>query len=337
MRLVFAIPTWNREQELYQCVKSIAEQNPDAIYIADNDSTDQTEKFCAVLAEAYPCVIYRRFAEHVSAEENLRRVIDFAEGDYIWTFGDDDILLPGALKFVYKLLELNLDFYHVTEEARSLTNTTKLDTLLNLCCNHGFIEMTGFMTGNITRASKLKQACATKNWEIYKRSAFSHSLMLLETLAQSQAMLVDVPIIRAAVETQDTVNRWEAAQTNLRYIYIADGLILLRDAGVINGKLPEIFFRYLDTTLIVRMMNEYIARTFNPEKPVTTHEWKCMEEIIRFIEEPRGSALMEWFKRVEAACLAGLPTILQAFYLANDVKAQANTIQMPEYPYTFLS
>jgi glycosyltransferase involved in cell wall biosynthesis len=336
VRLVFAIPTWNRANELFECVTSIAEQNPDAIYISDNCSNDQTAEICTILKNKYPCVTYTRLAEHVLAEENFKNVVSIAEGDYIWTFGDDDILLPGALNFARTLLGHNLDFYHVAEENRASTNSAKKDTLLNLCCDYGFLEMTGFMTGNITRAEKIKKACASKNWEIYTNSAFSHSLALLEVLAHSEAAFIDIPMIRAAVENEETVRRWQLEKTTSRYIYIAEGLLVLRDAGIIPAKLSETFFRYLQWSLLRRIMNDYLARTFNPETPVTKREWDCFENIVGLIEEPRGSILMEWFRQVRSACIEGLPVILDAFYTAGNIRAKANTIQLPEYPYTYL-
>lgn len=335
MRLVFAIPTWNRAQKLLQCVTSIAEQKPDAIFISDNCSDDQTAEVCKLLAEKYSFVTYTRLNKHVYAEENFKNVVSFAQGDYIWTFGDDDILIPGAIDFARKLLELNLDFYHVAEVQRSSTDTVVKDTLLNLCNRFGFLETTGFISCNITRAEKLKAAYATHNWEVYTHSAFSHSLALLEVLADNESMLVDVGMIRAADEDKETVERWQLEQTTSRYIYISEGLLLLRNAGIIPEKLSETFFRYLSGSLIKRMMNDYMARTFTPETPVTDREWKCFEDMIGFIEEPRGILLMEWFKRVESACIKGLPGILEAFYVANGIRAEANTIQLPEYPYTY--
>jgi abequosyltransferase len=335
MRLVFAIPTWNRAEKLFECVTSIAEQKPDAIYISDNFSDDQTPELCDILKVKYPFITCVRLPEHVFAEENFKKVVNLAEGDYIWMFGDDDILMPGALDFAKRLLEHDLDFYHVAEETRSGTHGAKRGTLLDLCCNYGFLDTTGFISGNIVRAAKLKEAYATKNWEVYAHSAFSHSLAMLEVLAHSEATLIDIPMIRSAQETPEVIERWKLEQTTARYIYVVEGLMLLRDAGIIPDKLPETFFRYLNGSLIKRMMNDYLARTFNPETPVTEHEWKCFEEIIRFIDEPRGSILMEWFKRVKAACIERLPIILTALYAVKEVKIQADTIQLPEYPYTY--
>ena len=337
MRLVFAIPTWNRADKLFECVTSIAEQKPDAIYISDNFSDDQTPEICDILKTKYPFITCMRLPEHVFAEENFKQVVNLAEGDYIWTFGDDDILLPGALDFARTLLSHGYDFYHVAEQQRSSTHSAKKDTLINLCCTYGFLEMTGFMTGNIVRGDKLKAACATRNWEVYTRSAFSHSLALLEVLANSECALVDIAMVRAAPESDDTVKRWMLEQTTMRYVFVVEGLMLLRDAKIIPDKLPEIFFRYLSGTLIKRMMNDCLARTFNPNPPITDREWKCLEEMVRFIEDPRGAVVMEWFKRVEAACIKGLPVILDAIKTATDIRIEANTIELPEYPSTYLS
>lgn len=336
MKLVFAIPTWNRADKLFECVTSIAEQNPDAIYISDNCSDDHTPEICRRLADKYPFITYSRLSEHVFAEENFKNVISFSEGDYIWSFGDDDLLLPGAINLMRKFLELNLDFYHVSEEQRSKTDSAAKDVLLNLCNRVGFLEMTGFMSGNIVKAEKLKAAFTTKNWEIYTHSAFSHSLALLEVLGKSESLIVDFPMFRAAEETTETVERWKIEKTTSRYIYIAEGLALLRDAEIIPNKFSETFFRYLNGSFIMRMMNDFMARTFNPETPVTQKEWDCLEEIIGFIEDPRGAILMKWFQQVRDSCIAGLPIILEAFEAANKIKERANTIQLPEYPYSYL-
>ena len=101
--LSFAIPTWNRSKEIQEClnsmIKQIIEVNRNVeIFISDNASTDETTKVLEEYAKKYKFIKYSRNEKNLGFDLNLISAIEKSAGEYAWIFGDDDILLDGALK-----------------------------------------------------------------------------------------------------------------------------------------------------------------------------------------------------------------------------------------------
>ena len=104
-KLCFAIPTWNRANKLLLSVETIAQQIEESgadasIFISDNHSDDETPQVIDQLCSKYAFIQSSRRVEHGGVFDNLADVTAKAVGDYIWWFGDDDVLLPGGLKNV---------------------------------------------------------------------------------------------------------------------------------------------------------------------------------------------------------------------------------------------
>lgn len=106
--LTMCIPTWNRAEELRLLLEVLTPQlmqAPDVeLLISDNHSTDHTP---AVVEQAISAGLrcrYVRNAENIGADANFLQCYRMAQGKHVWIFGDDDVLLPGSLLFVLKLL-----------------------------------------------------------------------------------------------------------------------------------------------------------------------------------------------------------------------------------------
>ncbi len=109
-RLTFAIPTWNRAQDLERCVHSIAPQAAQhsgrvEILIADNASTDATSEVIRDLQARYPFVRQVRNPTNIGPDHNYLVLFEHAGGDYVWLFGDDDYLADGALQTVLREID----------------------------------------------------------------------------------------------------------------------------------------------------------------------------------------------------------------------------------------
>src|SRR5579875_1824981 len=106
--LTMCIPTWNRAEELRLLLEVLTPQlmqAPDVeLLISDNHSTDHTPAVVEqAIANGLRCR-YVRNAENIGADANFLQCYRMAEGKHVWIFGDDDVLLPGSLLFVLKLL-----------------------------------------------------------------------------------------------------------------------------------------------------------------------------------------------------------------------------------------
>jgi glycosyltransferase involved in cell wall biosynthesis len=107
--LSICIPTYNRQEYLQVSLTEIVKQAdmfPDVeIIVINNNSTDTTEQLVAELWNEYPKIRYFRNNENIGGDANFIRCVEEARGQYVWLFGDDEILLPGGIAEVVKALQ----------------------------------------------------------------------------------------------------------------------------------------------------------------------------------------------------------------------------------------
>lgn len=118
--LGLCITTYNRKEYLGQLLKSVLKdvtryQIP--IFISDNSSSDGTDSFVLDFRKTYPNVIYRRNPENLGLYGNFLESIKMADTEYIWTLGDDDIIVDGAIGKIMSEIENNPDFILVNSTA----------------------------------------------------------------------------------------------------------------------------------------------------------------------------------------------------------------------------
>lgn len=111
--LTIAIPTYNKvaclENLLNNILSQVAELEENIeICISDNNSPDNTQKVVAKFKENHPNLInYNRNKENLGAEKNMLLVIEMSKGEFVWLFGDDDLIVPNGLKDVINFIKNN--------------------------------------------------------------------------------------------------------------------------------------------------------------------------------------------------------------------------------------
>lgn len=285
MTLCFSIPTWNRADQLRVCIESIAQQiNGRDVYIKvqDNASTDHTQKVLKELSEKYSFISYYSvpYGRHVDYSESFRMLFESAIGDWTWTFGDDDVLLPGSLDNIQDALSRDFEFIHVAERKRA-TGTGQLHnaSLLDMCNKYGLLDMTGFITGNIVKTKWLHEAALLPSWPIYAKSAFVQSLALLEVLKDQNIAFIDWPMVDSqdAEQNEETQRRWTLEDTPTRYFYLIDGLEDMKQRGVLD-KVNSSFFRYLSYFLWDRFIQNIVSSY------TTTQDFKVTDMLADLID-----------------------------------------------------
>ncbi len=100
------IPTRNRGDTLYYALKSVLDQDYQnyKVVVCDNASDDNTRK--VVLCFADEKVVYLNPGKRLSMSENWEYALDSVKKGWVTILGDDDALLPGALKKVDSLIQL---------------------------------------------------------------------------------------------------------------------------------------------------------------------------------------------------------------------------------------
>ncbi|MEI8140027.1 MAG: glycosyltransferase family 2 protein [bacterium] len=111
VRLSITIPTFNRAECLRECLESIRvalssvqAKGQCEVVISDNDSTDHT----GLVVKAFEKDIrirYFRQSTNIGAHANFRAVAALANGTYVWILGDDDKIVPEAVRKILEGLE----------------------------------------------------------------------------------------------------------------------------------------------------------------------------------------------------------------------------------------
>lgn len=267
--LTFVIPTRGRARQLSAAVRSIAEQVAEAevnIIVLWNKAEADTSRAIARCKENWPFVEAVACDGEPDYSEKFRAMMRAApDSDWVWTFGDDDKLQPGALRAMLQRLAVmasDISFVHVAERKRSNgTGHMYTGRLIDLCCQLGWLDMTGFISGNITRGGLLAKCAETPNWPLYAKSAYVHSCAIFETLLRHKAQFIDLPLVGTQEEQQSAqvLAQWAQERTAERYFYVAQALAAMMEKGIIKAKLPAKFFRYVNYHLWDRHLSYFAA------------------------------------------------------------------------------
>ena len=126
-RLSVCIPTYNRAKHLANCLHSISRcflysDLKFEVCVSDNNSGDETAEVVQKAQLLMP-IKYHKNKNNIGYARNYQKVVSMAGGEFIWLIGDDDLLMPYAIKRIYELVENhpNVDFFflnsfHLTTE-----------------------------------------------------------------------------------------------------------------------------------------------------------------------------------------------------------------------------
>lgn len=109
--LSIGVPTFNRAHLLQDLLQNLVREclnleDQVEIVISDNCSDDHTSDLVASFSDQLP-IRYHRNDRNIGPAANVAQIPSLASGQYCWMFGDDDLLVPGALSEVLRLLKEN--------------------------------------------------------------------------------------------------------------------------------------------------------------------------------------------------------------------------------------
>lgn len=110
--LTVAIPTYNRAKYLERCLKYLFDQKEDfdgnlEILISDNCSSDNTASIVKGFQNSGLPIWYIKNENNIGPDLNILQCYEKANGKYILAMGDDDALLIGSIKKIYKIINDN--------------------------------------------------------------------------------------------------------------------------------------------------------------------------------------------------------------------------------------
>jgi len=110
--LSFAIPTYNRAKHLDQLlgvlIGQLHNESRVEVFISDNASTDNTPDVVETYRQQGLPIRYLRNETNLGPDFNIIQCHEQAAGQYVWVFGDDDLIAPGTMKRVLDALSSQL-------------------------------------------------------------------------------------------------------------------------------------------------------------------------------------------------------------------------------------
>lgn len=143
--LTIAIPTYNRGVYLEQLLHSLSRQLDDyqdkvELLVVDNASPDSTSEIVNAFAKQHQ-LRYIKNDSNIGPDNNFIKCFSEAKGKYVLLFGDDDLFLEGALKYLIDVLEgkdygvVHLSVATFTNEALLPSNDIVYNGGCHVVCN----------------------------------------------------------------------------------------------------------------------------------------------------------------------------------------------------------
>lgn len=295
IKLMIAVPTYNRLEKLKILLKSLEAQLADdsftcMLVISNSESIDGTFEFIEKLE---PFGAIREIIKHNKrANPNEPRPDNWHalyetipnNGGWVWLLGDDDYLVsPNSFKSLASIIKRydsrSVKLIHLTQARRS--KGSKLVSQLNLVDavnSFGFLELLGWMSSIVARAEVIHDVTRVaffdpgedpsdigpKSGNLIldtKWSAFRHSAQFLKLCCRDEIIIVDDYYAEPQddAQTPDSIRRWEADGMGLRYMFVVDDVEYLRKKGLIRDRLSAVFFRYHTQFLWDRFTHYVVA------------------------------------------------------------------------------
>ncbi len=240
----------------------LGKQDEIGIFVSDNCSNDETPRVLAKLKKEYPFLDYCRLEKHVDSAESARNVYIKAPGEYIWIFGDDDILLKDGLAMVWSVLNKNEAILIHAGNGWLKPHSYKVyeGIVLEFANKMGFNQFIGWTTSIVIKKEILLKMFQLPQWNKYKEAAYAHVVGILHIAAYEPAVVIDFPICQPMEQqTEEDIKRWEMEDIGWRYFLTVEGLQILFQIGILREKLKPMFFKYLTYYLWDRFIVQMIA------------------------------------------------------------------------------
>jgi glycosyltransferase involved in cell wall biosynthesis len=326
MRIIFAIPTWNRAEQLNITCRLLAKEillsGIDAlIVVSDNCSDDSTESVIENLKSEFDFVISKRLDFKVPPYINFHTVFKLAldvstESDYIWWFGDDDDLNENMLQKVNNILKSQQPFFASAGNTRLTPHTNNIYQagMADLVQKFSFFLTSGFISQCIL-SHELVHGIVNQNLIIEKflHDAYSYATSTLYLGYSKKCIYIDSPVTTYRIykeQSTQTRVRWTEDNTYNEIFNFVDSLKFLIEEKILPPKLEKSFFRYWNFHFWDFLLYEATVMALQHPSSINGEHWNKLSRLCGFLND------RELAKRVE------ININLQRMILSHGVKPE---------------
>lgn len=223
VKLAIGIPTYNRstylEKLILQFEAQILNSNLDInIYISDNSDNDTTSQMISKIKNDYDNIYYSKNPVNVGFDKNVLNVVEQANSEYVWIFGDDDEIQENTLVTIIEYIERfpEVDYFLVNSLPCDPVNMETLGTPVVDTQRDTHFESSIKALEEISWYSTFVGAYVVKKsaWnsydaEKYLNTLFVHVGKLFESVAtkKSKIYFIAKPMIKYRTNNTTWINR----------------------------------------------------------------------------------------------------------------------------------
>ncbi len=224
-RLSICIATRNRADFIGETLQSIIRQCPPEVevIVLDGASTDNTTAVVTRLQGSFPALRYERQEKNGGVDRDYDLAVSLAKGDYCWLMSDDDLLKPGAVAEVLRILDRGHDLIIVNAELDNFDFSKVLDgnrlgfsqdrVYGSDALDRLFEETSGYLT-YIGAVVIRRSIWLSRDRETFFGSCFIHVGVIFQDALPNGAIALATPLI--AIRFGNT--QWRPREFEIRMI-----------------------------------------------------------------------------------------------------------------------
>jgi glycosyltransferase involved in cell wall biosynthesis len=299
--LTLMIPTFERANCLARLLSSIqvalecsSHSSQIEIVVSDNGSEDDTKLVCESFAMKIPNFRFIRRPVNLGFSRNFVETFLTTTTDYVWSVGDDEIILPDSFDRIYKLIEsrgvdialLNYSFEPdepysgYLKSVMNIPISTAVLTVYDFCMAHGWLWSLGNLGMVVVRRDQLFKVDPTP----YVDSNFVQAAWYLEAHRNGKICFDATPYFRTFIESQTSgKDRWKDDGTLEQFLFIPKILEELMEREVIPSRLPKFFMNFCsqnDFPVWMYYLQEVQGRLSKGSVPIPTDYWNAIRSIV---------------------------------------------------------
>lgn len=111
--LTIAIPTYNRQKELEQCLQCIRPQLNSRIKVIVRDNCSDYDAQLLVSKFNSPYIQYIKNPINIGGDANIAKLFESCDTEWLWVLGDDDYILPDSITRVLQSIDENKNVIYI--------------------------------------------------------------------------------------------------------------------------------------------------------------------------------------------------------------------------------
>ncbi len=226
--LTFVLPTFNREKTIGGALSEITRQiskskhkDKFSVVVSENHSKDRSGQIAQSYADRFPFVKVVSPPKHLgSGEQNLFFALEHIKSDLVWSFADDDILLPGAIDSLYECVsgKTDVDFFLINSQYADSDGEILSDRLIEidedfyqfsnfqkLFCEIGPLTLLASFSSVIYKAQPMQKIDLKRHLE--PCDIYAHVFAYLNAFHASQVGVIKSTLV--ALRKTTSTNHWE--------------------------------------------------------------------------------------------------------------------------------